>query len=153
MIFSRELRMMKYSAEQNLFQKTLAILRSEGLEVPEEFEQMRPSFIVLNKIDVTDLGRLVTPGWKDYKPGRFYSTHSLPISYILEGFLLYEITVGQPLCVLRITRNEVLQIGQFVTSPVIELHGREFITTRNSVYHYRLFGVSPDFGGLAGESS
>jgi len=61
---------------------------------------------------------------------------SLPLEYTIEGNLIGEMEIGEPVIVARDTRNGVKVSGMFTTSPVQEINGRTF-KTRNSVYHFK----------------
>ena len=61
---------------------------------------------------------------------------SLPIEYTIEGNLIGEMEIGEPVTVARDTRNGVKVTGIFTTSPVQEIKGHTF-KTRNSVYNFK----------------
>lgn len=61
---------------------------------------------------------------------------SLPIDYWIEGLLMYELAIGEPVQVMRDIRNGIQIDGFFQTSPVTELTETQF-KTHNSVYNYR----------------
>ena len=67
------------------------------------------------------------------KPNDNYS--SIPIEYNLEGYLLYEIEVGNNVFIDRTKRNGVEVRGVFTTSRVTEV-GDKYFKTQNSVYKY-----------------
>lgn len=71
--------------------------------------------------------------WQDWDPARESQTHSLPVAYELEGWLLLPIEIGRPIMVLRTARNGVEQLGEFTSSVVHELRG-DRVRTANSVY-------------------
>ena len=62
--------------------------------------------------------------------------YSIPIEYNLEGYLLYEIEVGNNVFIDRTKRNGVDVRGVFTTSRVTEV-GDNYFKTQNSVYSYK----------------
>ena len=78
---------------------------------------------------------LFSPGsWDDYPVGSVsQELKSLPVDYTLEGVLQAPIEVGRPICVLRLSRNDVPALGLFISSLVVRTEGG-LIWTRNSVY-------------------
>jgi len=72
----------------------------------------------------------------EYVPGsNGVENKSIPIDYWLTGELMYPLTVGRPVEVLRESRNGVKTPGIFMTSPVVELTPTTF-KTKNSIYDY-----------------
>ncbi len=61
---------------------------------------------------------------------------SVPIEYNVEGYLLYEIEVGNNVFIDRTKRNGVDVRGVFTTSRVTEV-GDKYFKTQNSVYQYK----------------
>lgn len=71
--------------------------------------------------------------WKDYVPGRDNGNVSLPVDYEIEGKLITDLVVGQPLEVFRTSRNGVSASGMFNTSPLTVVAPGMF-QTQNSTY-------------------
>lgn len=62
---------------------------------------------------------------------------SVPIYYWVEGVLEADVEIGQPIRILRHSRNGIPILGQLVSSPVIEIcpRAKEIrIMTANSIY-------------------
>ncbi len=88
--------------------------------------------------------------WAEWEPGALNSAKSLPVAYEITGFMMREITVGEPMQVLRTCRNGIETIGLFSSSPVVEISDRS-VTTFNSVYLIRILSageVPAAFGHL-----
>lgn len=63
---------------------------------------------------------------------------SLPFEYTIEGELLSDTAfpIGTCVHVLRDKRNGMEVLGEFLTSPIVEVTETQF-KTRNSVYNYK----------------
>lgn len=84
----------------------------------------------------------VRPGeWGTYVPGSADNPESLPVGYVLEGYLLSPVEVGKCLRMLRISRNGIAALGVFESSPVTAISD-SVIITQNSVYIVRLLAKS-----------
>ena len=62
--------------------------------------------------------------------------YSLPLEYTIEGELVGTIMEGNPVVVVRDTRNGVKALGMFNTSTVTKVTKNQFFT-QNSVYNYK----------------
>lgn len=91
-----------------------------------------PKHIKLKKTGTPPNPGVPTPAWEGYNLGQD-NPDSLPLGYELTGVLLGTIEVGEPLRILRQTRNGVKCPGEFVSSPVTGIDGDK-IWTRNSIY-------------------
>lgn len=80
----------------------------------------------------------VQPGdWETYICGSYLNATSLPVDYVLTGFLLEPIQLGKSVRVLRISRNGIPALGVFESTNVVLITEDGFIT-RNSVYRLRV---------------
>ena len=73
------------------------------------------------------------PGDMANYPNDGTATTSLPVDYSLEGWLLADPVVGQPVRVQRTRRNDLDIPGHFTSSPVVSLREDGF-DTANSLY-------------------
>lgn len=65
--------------------------------------------------------------------------YSIPISYWIEGDLVFPIEVGKSVIINRRIRNGIKAEGQMGTSPVTKVTESTF-ETLNSVYRYKIYG-------------
>lgn len=70
----------------------------------------------------------------NYPYGQACDSHSLPVDYCAEGWLLGTPALGRPVRVLRVRRNGVAAVGCFGTTVVTEILGRHHFGTANSIY-------------------
>jgi hypothetical protein len=74
------------------------------------------------------------PGdWDTFVQGVRSITHSLPVDYEMQGFLVEPPEVGGIVRLLRIQRNDVAALGVFQSTPITAV-GEGIFTTKNSVY-------------------
>lgn len=71
-----------------------------------------------------------TPRWDSHDLRR---QSGMALGYTAAGFLLKEITLGHPLVLLRVIRNDLTCLGKFETS-VIETITGPYLVTANSTY-------------------
>ena len=71
--------------------------------------------------------------WEDYRLGAADNATSLPVDYVLVGYLLAPPRVGQQVSLLRVRRNGVPVLGIFASTVVQQLTADGFVTD-NSVY-------------------
>lgn len=99
--------------------------------------------VKITKIKAHEDAEYRTPDWNEYEVGEINKDVSLPVDYYLEGYLLEEIKIGNPVLVERISRNGEKIGGFFSTSFVREISHQEnknqeggywFFKTLNSVY-------------------
>ena len=93
------------------------------------------------KVELTKLratpGAEVQPGnWNTYECGAENNGASLPVDYVLTGFLLEPVQLGKTVRILRTTRNGVSLIGRFESTVVVQISDEGF-WTRNSIYRLR----------------
>jgi hypothetical protein len=98
----------------------------------------------LTKLRASDSPQCAAGIWGEYQLGGINQHVSLPVDYTLTGYLLGPVVVGQNAVILRVTRNDVPVLGQFVSTKVVALTDTGFITT-NSVYRLE-FLPPPDVG-------
>lgn len=91
-------------------------------------------YVKITKLSAQSSPIVPTPEMEGYIQGQDNGLVSLPIEYTIEGYLLKEIEVGEPVRVHRMIRNGVEKEGQFETSPVTKITETGFETT-NSIYH------------------
>jgi len=96
----------------------------------------------LMKVKITKLlasrEAALPPGnWETFKAGADNPGVSMPVDYTIEGTLVNDIEIGEPVRVLRTKRNGIVVSGFFETSPVTKI-GMEGFTTQNSVYRLEL---------------
>ena len=85
---------------------------------------------------------VVEPGsWETYIPGSADNKDSLPVDYVLVGFLLEPIKLGRPIRLLRVARNGVAALGIFESTSVTAVTSTK-VTTRNSLYTFRILAES-----------
>jgi hypothetical protein len=76
----------------------------------------------------------VPPGrWDKFRFGAGTKDTSLPVDYVLTGLLLAAPQMGQPVIVLRLSRNALSFPGVFESTPVVAVQADRF-TTENSIY-------------------
>jgi len=97
--------------------------------------------VKITKISASEKPEYATPNWKDYELGKINGNMSIPTDYFLEGYLLKEIKIGEPVMVERISRNGQKIGGFFTTSTVLEFSWQEkmdyefgIFKTLNSIY-------------------
>lgn len=97
----------------------------------------------MKTIRLTKIAESATPDffsseWADCVPGEDNPGKSLPIEYWIKGTLVKEPVVGESLFVYRTERNGVQALGNFASSPVVEISAGEgnlrYIETKNSLY-------------------
>jgi hypothetical protein len=71
---------------------------------------------------------------ENYPYGQACDSHSLPAHYTVEGWLIHAPKVGEPVCVLRVSRNGVVRPGLLVTTAVTALGDARHFCTANSRY-------------------
>lgn len=76
--------------------------------------------------------------WDEYHLGAADNSTSLPVDYVLVGYLLAPPHVGQQVKVLRVSRNGLPVLGIFTSTAVQQLT-RDGFVTENSVYRLQLF--------------
>src|ERR1035438_5488132 len=89
-------------------------------------------FVTIQKTGITDDPLIASATWDEFKPGG-PNTKSLPEGYTMTGILHNEPQVGQPLMLLRQTRNGVPALGIFTSSVITKIEGNK-IWTLNSIY-------------------
>ena len=77
---------------------------------------------------------IAEPGdWDNYRIGRADNETSLPVDYVLIGFMDTPLAVGEVCKVLRVERNGTVAIGVFQSTAIQQVFDGGFVT-RNSVY-------------------
>ena len=77
---------------------------------------------------------IAEPGnWDSYRIGQADNEKSLPVDYVLIGFMDTPLAVGEVCKVLRVDRNGITVLGVCESTPIQELYDGGFVT-RNSVY-------------------
>jgi len=71
--------------------------------------------------------------WDTYIPGSWSNTDSLPVDYVMIGFLVCPPVVGSQVQLVRLIRNGVRVTGIFTSTAVVSVAVDGF-TTKNSVY-------------------
>lgn len=94
-------------------------------------------YIRLEKAGVAEDPALPAGNPETYPFGSVSLSHSLPVAYWMEGWLLGPIEVGKPVMMLRHVRNGVTCLGQFSSSPVTAINSDNEFATLNSVYRWR----------------
>jgi hypothetical protein len=56
------------------------------------------------------------------------------LGYTIDGVLLGDVEVGQPVCCARMSRNGLVIPGVFSSSPIKKIQGAH-LHTRNSIWH------------------
>jgi hypothetical protein len=95
--------------------------------------------VQIQKIGPVDNPEYVTPDAKGYRYGRYNGNISIPSDYSVEGTLMQDISVGEPINLARTKRNNVECRGWFITTRVTRIEqkdGEDFVIahTRNSIY-------------------
>ena len=93
-------------------------------------------YIRIQKVAVAYRPKLPTAESESYPHGGLCPTHSFPIYYWVEGWLLSPPRVGERVRVSRCMRNGVACSGHFFTSAVKVLRNEHEFSTANSVYHW-----------------
>lgn len=89
--------------------------------------------VQLTKLRVSPNAACPSGNWAEYRLGAADNSTSLPVDYVLVGYLVARPQSGQPVKVLRISRNDVVTPGLFVSTVVQQLTNDGFVT-ENSVY-------------------
>jgi len=77
---------------------------------------------------------IAEPGdWDSYRIGQADNEKSLPVDYVLIGFMDKPLAVGEVCKVLRVERNGIVAIGVFQSTAIQQVFAGGF-ATRNSVY-------------------
>lgn len=97
-------------------------------------------YVRVEKLEALPSALFQTVPMSEWVAGADNPGKGLPIGYTVEGFLLTEPKVGQPLRLDRRKRNNVDMIGDFQTSDITQIEG-SYLTTLNSVY--RIAEVEP----------
>jgi hypothetical protein len=93
-------------------------------------------YIRLRKLGAAPGARRLPGEEENYPYGRACASHSLPIDYCAEGWLLHAPKVGEPVRVLRVSRNGVVRPGILVTTVVTVISGARHFRTANSLYQW-----------------
>lgn len=95
-----------------------------------------PSLVRLEKIAATEVA-IFPPGEAATFPyGAGSVATSLPVNYTVIGWMIGAPRVGQPVFLLRVSRNDVHCVGAFRSSCVTVIE-RDIFRTLNSVYRWR----------------
>lgn len=94
-------------------------------------------FVEVEKVSTSDHPRFLPAERMDSSIGSATSGHSLAIGYIIQGWLVAPIVAGEPVRILRVSRNGVLAPGYFCSSAVVACDAVRFSTV-NSVYRFRI---------------
>lgn len=94
----------------------------------------------LTKIGCPAKPQLPPGRWDTYEPGEINQDVSLPVDYVLVGYLLTPVLTGECVRVLRVERNGVSVLGAYQSTPVIALTPDGFATTNST---YRLEYLPP----------
>lgn len=71
--------------------------------------------------------------WNEWNAGKF-NRLSLPIGYLMIGYLLERVEIGGRIKLCRLYRNGVLSLGVFSSTPIVAIHPDGLVETFNSVY-------------------
>jgi hypothetical protein len=100
----------------------------------------RGTTVKLEKLQASPAAILPSPSMKDYKPGEVHYGVSIPVGYSMEGILLRDVEIGQPLLMERHKRNDVVVFGMTETSAIMAIQG-DILLTQNSVYRMTVLNV------------
>lgn len=96
--------------------------------------------IEIEKVATTDLPRFLPAERADAESESSVKGHSMAVGYVVQGWLVAPITIGESVKVVRVTRNGVSAPGFFCTSQVVACDETRF-STINSIYRWRLMDV------------
>lgn len=94
-------------------------------------------YIRLEKTGAVEVPVLPPGDPETYPMGGVSLSHSFPVLYWMEGWLVRPIEVGKPVFMLRHVRNGVTAHGRFVSSLVTAIRSNHEFTTLNSVYNWK----------------
>ncbi len=92
---------------------------------------------MIKKLSSVPEARCPTPDWGEYNRRKPDSRISLPVEYTVTGYIGHTIEPGQPLVIMRDTRNGIECGGIMTTSAVKSFSAHPnglIIKTQNSVY-------------------
>src|SRR5258708_5825140 len=99
--------------------------------------QLAMKYVRIRKTGVVTNAQF-NPGHPESYPfGLADETHSLPLDYWLEGWLVRPLAVGKQVLVLRYIRDRIICPGRFVSTPVVAIHNDHEFSTLNSVYQWK----------------
>jgi len=87
----------------------------------------------LIKIGQAPKAKFQADSWTKHVPGSDENQGSLPVDYTVEGNLMSDIAVGQPIQLRRTKRNDVTFPGTMISSPITKIEG-DRLETHNSIY-------------------
>lgn len=78
-----------------------------------------------------------------YRYGVLNSNESFPADYSITGWLLRAPSVGEPVHVLRVSRNATVMPGIFVTTEIVRIPLVGEFHTQNSIYYWSEIAETP----------
>jgi pyridoxal/pyridoxine/pyridoxamine kinase len=94
---------------------------------------MELPLVQLTKLRASPTAVCPAGNWDEYRLGAADNSTSLPVDYVLVGYLLTPPQVGHVVRIIRVSRNGVPVLGVFVSTVVQQLIAEGFVT-ENSVY-------------------
>ena len=90
-------------------------------------------FVKITKRRRAENARFEPGNWDSYRAGRSDNAMSLPVDYVMVGFIITPPAIGKSCMLLRVERNGVPVLGIFQSTVVQEVFNGGFVT-QNSVY-------------------
>lgn len=102
-----------------------------------------PPFVQIRKVAPVSASARPAGDPLSYRYGVLNSNESFPVDYSITGWLLRAPAVGEPVHVLRVSRNATVKPGIFVTTEIVRIPRVGEFHTQNSIYYWSEISETP----------